>query len=172
MGLTVEDDEEYESITDKRWPPNTTLTTGDSILNNLEERRMNKQFPGADIQDMFHYISPLLQRMPQYIILHIGCNDAPNKNSNVIFNGIMQLKTYILSQLPKAQVIISCPVLRTDNAKAQLTLKRLRDNVMKGENIIIHDNIDNSCLGKAGLHLNAKGTGRLAMNFISLMRRF
>ena len=178
VGLTVEDDEEYESITDKRWPPNTTLITGDSILNNLEERRMNKQypvkirqFPGPDIQDMFHYISPLLQRMPQYIILHIGCNDAPNKNSNVIFNGIMQLKTYILSQLPKAQVIISCPVLRTDSAKAQLTLKRLRNNVMKGENIIIHDNIDNSCLGKAGLHLNAKGTGRLAMNFISLMRR-
>ena len=35
--------------------------------------------------------------------------------------------------------------------------------------IIIHDNIDNSCLVKAGLH--ARGTGRLVMNFMPLMRR-
>ena len=62
-------------------------------------------------------------------------------------------------------------MLRTDNAKASLTLERLRDRVMNGENIIVHNNIDNSCLGKAGLHVNAKGIGRLAMNFISLMRQ-
>ena len=168
-----------ESITEKkRWPPNMILITADSILNNLEERRTNKKytvkirpFPGANIQDMFHFISPLIQRMSQYIILHIGCNDAINKNSIVILNGIMELKAYILSQLPKSIVIIACPVLRIDNAKASLTLKRLTDHIMNGGNIIVHDNIDNSCLGKAGLHLNAKGTGRLAMNFISLMRR-
>ena len=33
--------------------------------------------------------------------------------------------------------------------------------------IIIYDNIDNSCLGKAGLHLNARCTERLVMNFMS-----
>ena len=92
-----------------RWPPNTILITGDLILNNLEERRMNKKypakiraFPGDDIHDMFHFISSLIQRRHQYIIQHIGCNDATNKNSNVIFNGIMELKPYILSQLPKS----------------------------------------------------------------------
>ena len=39
-----------------------------------------------------------------------------------------------------------------------------------GHDIIIHVNIDNSCLGgKAGLHLNARCTGRLVMNFMNRM---
>ena len=85
----------------------------------------------------------------------------------------MKLKSYIMSKLPNSQVFISCPVLRTDNAKASLTLLGVRSKIMHlDENVIIHENIDNTCLGKAGLHLNAKGTGRLAMNFISLMRQF
>ena len=163
----------------KKWLPNTVLITGDSLLNNLEERRMNKQypvkvrpFPGADTQDMFDFIAPLLKRMPTYIILHIGCNDALDKNSSEIYSDIMKLKAHIMAKLPNSAVIISCPVLRTDNAKASLTLNRLRNVIMKECNyFLIHENIDSSCLGKAGLHLNSKGTGRLAMNFISLMRR-
>ena len=39
------------------------------------------------------------------------------------------------------------------------------------KNIIRNDNIDGSCLSKGGLHLNDKGSGRLAMNFLSLIRR-
>ena len=38
-------------------------------------------------------------------------------------------------------------------------------------NIIENENIDSSCLGKAGLHLNPKGSGRLVMSFISQMKR-
>ena len=149
------------------------------MLNNIEERRLGKkfnakvrEFPGADIQDMYHFISPLLKRSPKYLILHIGCNDAVNKKSVDIFNEILELKAHIISVLPNVKVFISCPVLRSDNAKASLTITRLRSMILNlGEDIIIHENIDSSCLGKAGLHLNAKGTGRLAMNFISLMRQ-
>ena len=69
-------------------------------------------------------------------------------------------------------VYISCPVLRTDDSKAHLTLVRVKDRIANlPENVIVHDNIDSSCLSKGGLHLNAKGSSRLAMNFISLMKR-
>ena len=32
---------------------------------------------------------------------------------------------------------------------------------------VSHDNISDDCLGAKGLHLNPKGTGRLAVNLIS-----
>ena len=51
------------------WPKDAVLVTGDSILNGLEENRMRnignhsvkiRAFPGADVLDMYSYITPLL----------------------------------------------------------------------------------------------------------------
>ena len=66
------------------------------------------------------------------------------------------------------KIYLTCPVLRIDDAKANLTLRHFT-NKLKSLNIgvIINDNVDVKCLGKAGLHLNSKGSGRLAMNFLS-----
>ena len=160
------------------WQHNTILVTGDSILNGLEENRLNKKlkvkvraFPGASIEDMYNYLAPLLRKKPTHIILHIGSNDSPDKTSNVIMKGILKLRTHIESVLPQTKVYLSCPVLRLDHAKAGLTLYQLVRKMKSLENVIVNDNIDGSCLGKAGLHLNPKGSGRLAMNYLSLMRR-
>ena len=38
--------------------------------------------------------------------------------------------------------------------------------------VIDNDNISEYHIGKKGLHLNAKGTGRLVMNIISCIRCF
>ena len=94
------------------------------------------------------------------------------KNSDVILDDILQLKSHIESVLPNAVVYLSCPILQFDNAKVSLTLVHLRSKMKEVIiNIISNENVDSSCLGKVGLHLNAKGSGRLAMNFISLMKR-
>ena len=66
---------------------------------------------------------------------------------------------------------MSCPVLRLDHAKAGFTLYQLVRKMKTLENVIVNDNIDASCLGKAGLHLNRGGSGRLAINYLSLMQR-
>ena len=121
---------------------------------------------------MFHFLAPLLNRSPKYVILHIGCDDATNTTSKEICNDLLDLNKHIQSKLPSSQIFLSCPVIGTDNAKANLTLHRLRNYIMDlRHDIIIHDNIDNSCLGKAGLHLNARGTGCLVMNFMSLVQQ-
>lgn len=72
--------------------------------------------------------------------------------------------------LPNVKVYLSCPVLRTDNIKANTTLRRLNEALRYLPNVIINDNVDDKCIGKKGLHLNARGSGRLATNYISLMR--
>ena len=51
---------------------------------------------------------------PKNVILHIGTNDAPYKNSGIILENIVQLKSYIESRLLNANVYISRP-LRFDN---------------------------------------------------------
>ena len=85
---------------------------------------------------------------------------------------IKNLTSFIMSILPAAKVFISCPVLRLDDRKANATLRKLGE-YFKGitNNIILNDNVDGTCVGKKGLHLNPRGSGRLAMNYIALMQR-
>lgn len=160
------------------WPENTVLVTGDSMLNGLTESRLNKKFkvkvrpfPGANVEDMYDYISPLLRKNPTYIILHIGSNDCPNKTSTVILNDMLELKKYIETMLPATTVYLSCPIIRFDNAKTGFNQYKLGSKVKLLKYVILNDNIDGSCLGRAGLHLNRKGSGRLAINFLSLIKR-
>ena len=160
------------------WPENTVLVTGDSMLNGLTESRLNKKFkvkmrafPGANVEDMYDYISPLLRKNPTYIILHIGSNDCPNKSSDVILDDMLELKQHIETILPATKVYLSCPILRFDNAKTGFNQYQLGSKVRLLDDVILNDNIDSSCLGRAGLHLNRKGSGRLAINFLSLIKR-
>ena len=160
------------------WSKGTTLITGSSIISGIEENRLKKykakvrSFPGAKINDMYDYLKPLLKKKPSNIILQIGSNDSPYKSINEITNEISALKSFIKGTLPETKIFLSCPVIRTDNRKANNTLREL-DVYFKNNfaNIVVNDNIDISCLGKRGLHLNPKGSGRLAINYISLMRR-
>ena len=161
----------------KPWPAKTTLITGSSIINGIEEHRLRKYkaivrpFPGACVDDLYDYITPLLKKKPTNIILQIGSNDAPNKTADQIFEEISNLKRYIEDILPSAKIFVSCPLVRLDNSHANLVLRQLDEKLKALPYIIKNDNLDVTCLGKKGLHLNPKGSGRLALNYISLMRR-
>ena len=72
--------------------------------------------------------------------------------------------------LPQCKIFLSLPALRMDNSDAEKTLKEVRKYFSVNPRTIVHNNIDNTCLAKKGLHLNPKGTGRLAINYISLMK--
>ena len=163
--------------TKKPWPAKTTLITGSSIINGIEEHKLRKYrakvrpFPGACVEDLYHYITPLLKKKPTNIILQIGSNDAPDKTADQIYDEIINLKHYIEDILPSAKIYLSCPVVRIDNSYANLVLRKLDVKLKFLSNIIKNDNVDVTCLGKRGLHLNQKGSARLAVNYISLMRR-
>ena len=159
------------------WPKGTTLITGSSIIMGLEENRLRKfkakvrPFPGALVDDMYDYLAPLLKKKPSNVIIHIGSNDAPSKSANEIANEIRCLTSFIEQKVPDVNIFISCPVIRLDNKKANNTLRELAILLKSAGKTVCNDNVDPSCLGRKGLHLNLKGSGRLAINFISLMRR-
>ena len=160
-----------------KWPTNTLLIASDSILNNIDEKRLNKYnfktkvrcFPGSTISDIHNYLIPLLKKEPGHILLHVGTNDATTKSSERILDELLQLKNFIQSKLPASVVIISEPTVCIDNAKASLTIHRLTEKLHQLD--IMNGNITYDHISKRGLHLTGRGTGRIAMNILSLMKR-
>ena len=160
------------------WPPGTTLIVGDSILWGVDEAKLERYnakvraFKGARVDDMYDYLKPLLAKKPSFVILHVGTNDAPMKTSEEIYRELRNLEEYIEMVLPKARVFFSTPTLRTDDGKANAILQKVSGNLKKScVNIVENENIISMGIGKRGLHLNEKGSGRLALNFINLMKR-
>ena len=86
-------------------------------------------------------------------------------------NELLQLKHFIEGQVDGCKVCYSLPIIRTDNSKARLTIGRLNDRIKDIKvNCLSNKNIDESCLGKRGLHMNQRGVGRLAVNLHSMIR--
>ena len=70
---------ETDIVKTKTWPNGTCLVMGDSMLGYIDETRRPRKFkikvrpfPGAKTEDTFHYLVPLLEKMLDYVILHVG----------------------------------------------------------------------------------------------------
>ena len=132
-----------------------------------------KSFPGATIEDMYDYIKPLLKKCPKNIILHIGTNNTVNDTSRIVLDKILSLKAFVEKALPDCNVCISNLTLRTDNAKASLTVNNVNQHLSTLQlEIIDNSNISNAGLSRGGLHLNSQGLGKLAINFIKKIKSF
>ena len=166
----------YKEIKVNEWKPHTTLIAGDSLLNGIQEGRIKRNtkvrvFPGATIEDMYYYITPLLKRKPENIILHIGTNNCTSDEASAVTSKIINLVNYIASILPRCNVILSSIVVRTDNNKARITGEIVNSNLLKlGLKVILHKNVTESHLGRKGLHLVPTGIGKLAINFIKFLK--
>ena len=73
------------------------------MLSYIDETRMSREFnlkersfTGGKTDDMFHYLVPLLEKNPDYVILHVGTNDAVDHQSSDIISKI--LKKFIQSR--------------------------------------------------------------------------
>ena len=157
------------------WPNDTALITGDSIISGLRENKFDgpgkikvRSFPGATILDMKDHIKPLIRKKPSKIILHVSTNDAADLNADEILADLLDLKKDIETQLQTCQVIISLPTLRLDNKKANKTLEALKQKIRSLHlDHVDNDNINEGDLsGPQKLHLNFKGTEKLACNFV------
>ena len=108
----------YNSEVDHRilWKKGTTLIVGDSMLNGLDESRLRNcnvhVYPGSSIEDMHYNITPLLPKQPSTVILHVGTNNSTRDNSHQIIEKLVNLKHFIVSQIPGVKLIISSLIQR------------------------------------------------------------
>ena len=154
---------------------------GDSTVSDIEENRISRQwrkvkvksFPGAAIEDIYDYIKPLLKKCSKNIILHIGTNNTVHDTSRIVLDTILSLKAFVEKALPDCNVCISNLTLRTDNAKASLTVNNVNQHLSTLQlEIIDNSNISNAGLSRGGLHLNSQGLGKLAINFTKKIKSF
>ena len=129
-------------------------------------------FNGANIKYMYHYLYPLLEKKPTYMIIMVGTNDAVKKSTDDIVAELLELKKHVETILPKCTVILSCPTTRFDksNHHSQKVVFDLREKLINLKVPIIQNvNIIEKHLGKLGLHLNQHGLSRLALYYMRYM---
>ena len=131
-----------------------------------------KYFPGARTDDMHDHMSPLLWKLPDYIILHIGRKDAFDNTSRETFEKNLKLKTYIRKELPECKITISTPIKRHDHEKASLTILHLSQKFKDlSRSFAYNSSIWAFSLSSSALYLNEKGLGRLAINLKLKVRK-
>ena len=129
-----------------------------------------KNFPGATIDDMDDYIKPLLKNV--LIIYHGGTNNTVNERSRMVLDKLLNLQKFINNTLPESNVVIFSLITRTDNGKASLTVIKTNKHLHGLQmDIIDNGNITSNELNEGGLHLNPRGLGKLAINFISRIKK-
>ena len=120
----TEEDNLPSNGTPKKCPEVKICIAGDSILNGtdgslLSRKRLVKvkQFPGATITDMYDHLTPILNRHPEFLILHIGTNGTSKGMPNEIVDKLLALKRFAVSQNKECQVIISTLTMYVDSTK-------------------------------------------------------
>ena len=164
-----------ERVKTKAWTKGTCLVTGGSLLGHIDETRTSRKFkvkvrlfPGAKTEDMFHYLVPLLEKMPDYVILHVGTNDAMDYEASAIVEKIIHVKEFIKLRVPNCKVIISRPTKRHDNENAPRVIEEV---IAQFQKLTIdmkqNENIGKKQLGKRGFHLDGFSLKKFRQNLIA-----
>ena len=156
---------------------------GDSILKNLQGRKLSRSskvkvssFPGCTTMDMRDHIKPILRRNPDAIVMHVGTNSLRSSATvRDCAEEIVNLATMISNE-SSADLAISAIIPRSDNEVLAVKVSGV-NKILKtfcnqnGWGYVDHSNISpQHDLNRSGLHLNTKGTARLATNFINYLR--
>ena len=156
------------------WPKGTYLIAGDSMVEGIDKRIMSskrvikvRKFPKASISNMYYYLTPLLEKKPDHLILHVGTNDVVKYEGKEIVDKLLQLKSFIQEKLPTTNVILSKPIMRADTKQREKVVTDVDDKL--GElniDIIDNGNLHGNHLNGKILHLNGKGILLYAKNLI------
>ena len=90
----------------------------------------------------------------------------------MVLDKLLNLQKFINNTLPESNVVIFSLITRTDNGKASLTVIKTNKHLHGLQmDIIDNGNITSNELNEGGLHLNPRGFGKLAINFISRIKK-
>ena len=158
-----------DRVKTKTWPKRTCLVVGDSMLEHIDETRMSRKFKvkvrpfsGAKTEDMLDYLVPLPEKMSDYVILHVGTNNAIDYEASDIVKKIIQVKKFIKLRVPNSKVIISKPIKRHNNDNASGVIDEVISQFEKLTiDMIGNEKIEKKQLEKRGLRLRGFGLKNL-----------
>ena len=164
-----------------RLPFNIESTIGDSMLNGIHERAMNKdenikvkirKYPDASSVDILDHIKPSLREAPEQIIIHAGTNDISN-NTNYLKN-VKKIVKLVKETCKDTKLSFSSVICRTNIKDFTDTINTTNshlENYCKQENVrfIMNGNIKKLDLNSKGLHLHERGSSKLVKNLLDFI---
>ena len=109
----------------------TVLVVGDSMVNGIEESKLSntrhirvQSIPGDKIEDIHQNLKDLLHEDLETAIIHADTNNTITDTPQMIVDKLITLKRNIEGSLTKCRVIISKLIVRTDNTKANTTIRK------------------------------------------------
>ena len=154
---------------------------GDSIIKNIIPQKLEIKvrkftYPGKSAEEIESEIRNIdnASISPSHVIIHCGTNNLPIDQSNACLNKIEKLCSTMHDKFPNAEVGIAGITIRNDiesSAKIADVNNKIKEMCIRHNYTFIdHKNINGSCLNGSKLHLNAKGTALLAVDFINFLR--
>ena len=113
----------------------TVVILSDSIVKNVQgwklpnnsiSKSLVKAFPGANVDDMLHYVKPTLIHHPDEIIIHVGTNDAKDSSPKIIAEHITDLGKCVVADSPETKVSISSLLCRSDDHSLDMKVKEVK----------------------------------------------
>ena len=129
----------------------------------------------STVQELDLFIKPLLARKPHHVILLIGTNDMPDKNmtAETIAEKIMEIGKKIKDHGIRCTIseLVTRSDVSTYNNKVKSVNMKLKEITAKTKiGFVEQSNIGYEHLNFGGLHLNKRGDGALALNFMCYIR--
>ena len=159
----------------------SVVILGDSMINYQDEHKHSsarrivevRSFPGVTTVDLLDFFKPSARKKPDVVIVHVGTNDLGNLDENAIARNILEITQLEITQTikkisPETKVIVSQLIERYDKEELKgmvvFVNEKLRQMFTPDE-LIDNSNLDRSCIGRMGLHLNKTRNAHLALNF-------
>ena len=151
----------------------------DSMLGGIKGNLLSKKYDvrvkahgGCTIAGLYKHVPKIVELKPAYVIIHISTNDSSSKTSCEILKELIDIVEHFKKQLPTSEIIISTPIVRNDDLRANAIIKNLCVKIKKlSFRYLDNSNLNVSHLGQRGLHLSNHGTVTMAKNIISLIKR-
>ena len=154
---------------------------GDSMLNGIHERGMNKdenikvkigKYPGTSSIDVLDHIKPSLRKALEQIIIHADTNAISN-NTNYLKN-VKNIVKLVKENCKDTKLSFSSVICRRDVKDIADTINTTNShlqNYCKQQNVgfIDNGNIKKSDLNPKGLHLHERGSSKLAKNLLDFI---
>ena len=76
-----------------------------------------------DLKILINIAYQFVENKPDYLIRHVGTNDATTNSFRKILDNLLMLRTNIAKQLRSCRIVLSNPTVRHDHGKADLTIR-------------------------------------------------
>ena len=127
-----------------------------------------KCFPEATTSHMKHHVIPCMERQPDQVILHVGCNDIRSMDAlNTIAGRIVELASDM--QKEKTRITVSALIPRNDSNELDEKAKAVNAELnqmcsQRNIDIIEHLNVNRNIHVNGNVHLSRTGTSAFAGN--------